>query len=104
MNIRPSHTKKTSRPNDAERRRIFYWFKRISSHTAWKQILGYYENWTFAVENCRQLASKLGFNQGTNDAIRAGKWTRPLVLVTLSEDGISQASPVTAHIRCKKQS
>ncbi|NSX16957.1 Imm71 family immunity protein [Cupriavidus taiwanensis] len=44
---------KTSRPNDAERRRIFYWFKRISSHTAWKQILGYYENWTFAVENCR---------------------------------------------------
>ncbi|NOV22262.1 hypothetical protein E5S69_01785 [Cupriavidus necator] len=30
-------------PNDDERRKSFHWLKRISSYTAWKRILGYYQ-------------------------------------------------------------
>lgn len=47
-------------PTDDERLRIFHWIKRISSYTAWKRILYFYETWTKAAENCRRLASVSG--------------------------------------------
>ncbi|SOY61402.1 Imm71 family immunity protein [Cupriavidus taiwanensis] len=57
--MKPSQINNLHLPNDDERRKLFHWLKRISSYTAWKRILGYYEIWTLAIENCRKLASKL---------------------------------------------
>ncbi|MBB3015336.1 Imm71 family immunity protein [Cupriavidus alkaliphilus] len=58
--MKPSPVKNLHLPNDDERRKTFHWLKRISSYTAWKRILGYYEAWTLAIENCRRLASESG--------------------------------------------
>lgn len=58
--MKPSSVNNIHLPNDDERRKIFHWLKRISSYTAWKRILGYYEAWTLAIEKCRKLASELG--------------------------------------------
>lgn len=37
-------------PSELERRQIFYWLKRISSHTAWNRILGYFRAWADIAE------------------------------------------------------
>ncbi|MCO4862517.1 Imm71 family immunity protein [Cupriavidus sp. WGlv3] len=55
-------------PTDHERRQIFHWIRQISSYTAWKRILDFYETWAEAAENCRHLASLSGKEESSSVA------------------------------------
>lgn len=73
-------------PSNDERRKLFHWLKQISSYTAWKRILGYYEYWTFAIENSRQLASRL--NKEHSSQIRESHYIDALQGLAHFEDAI----------------
>lgn len=53
-------------PSDFERQQIFYWLKRVSSVTAWRRILGFYENWANSVEDSLRVADDRGWGNETS--------------------------------------
>lgn len=53
-------------PSAYERRKIFYWLQRISSLTAWRRILGFYEAWAAATENSLRVADEQGWADKTS--------------------------------------
>lgn len=44
-------------PNNEERKKIFYWLKKISSLTTWRHILPYYQAWADTIEESVRQAS-----------------------------------------------
>ena len=53
-------------PSPLERRQIFYWLKRVSSVTAWRRILQYYEIWANATEDSIRVADNQGLANETS--------------------------------------
>lgn len=53
-------------PSAVERQKIFYWLQRISSLTAWRRILGFYEAWAAATENSLRAADEQGWADKTS--------------------------------------
>lgn len=53
-------------PNEADRQKIFYWLKKISSLTAWRRIFESYKAWADVTEQSVRRADELGWNQKTS--------------------------------------
>lgn len=77
-------------PTDDERRRIFHWITQISSYTAWKRILDFYETWTKTAENCRQLASVSG--KEDSSGVSESDYIQCLKGLAHCEDGVLRLS------------
>lgn len=53
-------------PTEFERQQIFYWLQRISSVTAWRRILSFYEAWANSVEDSLRVADERGWSLETS--------------------------------------
>lgn len=53
-------------PDESERRKIFYWLQMVSSLTAWRRVLAFYEAWAIATENSLRIADEKGWADKTS--------------------------------------
>lgn len=65
-NNTPADGRDTGLPTDLERQKIFFWLKKLSSVTAWRRVLEYYEAWAAATQNSLHVAQQNGWNDETS--------------------------------------
>ncbi len=53
-------------PSELERQQIFNWLQTLSSLTAWRRILGFYQDWATATENSVHDAREFGWAASTS--------------------------------------
>lgn len=53
-------------PSAHERQQIFYWLQRVSSVTAWRRILSYFDAWALATKNSLRVADEQGLADKTD--------------------------------------
>ncbi|WP_332851762.1 Imm71 family immunity protein [Duganella sp. S19_KUP01_CR8] len=77
-----------SLPSDLHRQQIFYWLQRVSSVTAWRRILGYYEAWATATENSVREADENGWNDQTS--LPQAEYALVLKCLAHCEEGVNR--------------
>ena len=77
-------------PSAYERQQIFYWLQQISSVTAWRRILSYFDAWALATKNSLLVAEEQGWADKTS--LSHSEYTLILKCLAHCETGVLRLS------------